>query len=182
MKVSRFQSGALALAAMVSLASAKPALAADLPKLSDLTLADLAAPEKELGDERKYWVLHKDGVTFEQARADLAFCWQFVPHGVQRSTPTFVPWQRGDANRPVTYDGGNYGLVGMAIAAMIAGPLERSIRQTRMFRCMVPRGYARYRVTEDMWKHIYQAEPAEAIAALARIASGPVPPNARVLP
>jgi hypothetical protein len=101
---------------------------------------------------------------------------------VQRSTPTFVPWQRGDATRPVTYNGGNYGLVGLAIAAMIAGPLERSIRQTRMFRCMVPRGYARYRVTEDMWKHIYQAEPGEAIAALARIASGPVPPNPRVLP
>jgi hypothetical protein len=103
-------------------------------------------------------------------------------HGraVQRATPSFVPWQKRDAARPVRYDGGSYGLVGAAIGAMIAGPLERSIRQTRMFRCMVPRGYSRYRVTEDMWKRIYEAEPEQAIATLAAIASGPVPPTPQV--
>jgi hypothetical protein len=158
------------------------ALAAEEPPLSTLTLVDLAAPEKDLGDERKYWVVHKPGVSVEEATADLTFCWQFVPHGVQRVTPTFVPWQKRDATRPVIYDGGQYGLVGVAIASMIAGPLERSIRQSRMFRCMVPRGYARYRITEDMWKRIYQAKPEEAIPTLARIAAGPAPSNPRVLP
>lgn len=156
--------------------------AGDGASLAEITSASLAAPEKELGDERKYWVLHKPGATLEEVTADLSFCWRFVPHGVQRDTPSFVPWEERDATRPVSYDGGQYGLVGMAIGAMIAGPLERSIRQSRLFRCMVPRGYARYRITEDMWKRIYQAEPAEAISTLARLATGPVPPTPRVLP
>lgn len=182
MNISALRAGVIATACMALGFICVPAKAAEALPLSSLTLADLAAPEKELGDERKYWVMHKPGVTQEQASADLSFCWRFVPHGVQRSTPTFVPWQKGDATKPVTYDGGQYGMVGAVIGMMIAGPLERSVRQTRMFRCMVPRGYARYRITEDMWKHIYQAKSDEAIATLARIASGPVPPNARVLP
>jgi hypothetical protein len=152
------------------------------PAPASVKVPDLAAAEKDLGDERKYWVLHKPGISFEAARQDLQFCWQFVPHGVQRSAPAFVPWHLGDANRPVAYNGGSYGVVGAVIASMIAGPLERSIRQTRMFRCMVPRGYQRYRITEDRWKEIYQAPPEQAIAILAAVASGPVPPNARVLP
>lgn len=171
-----------AFAALLTFAGGAQLQASDSPPPPGIGLADLVAPEQELGDERKYWVLHRPGVSIEQATADLTFCWRFVPHGVQRSTPTFVPWQKGDATRPVTYDGGQYGLVGVAIGAMIAGPLERSVRQSRMFRCMVPRGYGRYRVTEAMWKRIYEAEPAEAIATLARIAAGPVPPNGRVLP
>jgi hypothetical protein len=168
--------------AVLALATSLPSLAADGAELATLQLSDLAAPEEELGDERKYWVLHKPGISLEAATADLTFCWRFVPHGVQRRTPTFVPWGQVDATRPVSYDGGQYGLVGAAIGAIIAGPLERSIRQTRLFRCMVPRGYARYRVTEEMWKRLYQAEPEVAIATLARIASGPSPPNGRVLP
>ena len=170
------------LASCALVGVSQPGLAADTGSLDRLQLADLAASEKDLGDARKYWVLHKPGVSVEQATADLSFCWRFVPHGVQRSSPSFVPWGRGDATRPVVYDGGQYGLVGMAIAGIIAGPIERSIRQTRMFRCMVPRGYARYRVTEAMWKRIYEAEPKAAIATLARIASGPTPPNPRVVP
>ena len=174
-------------AAMILFAGAAQA-SENAPPLSPPSLPaaiivpNLAIAEKELGDERKYWVLHKPGVTIAQAEQDLAFCWRYVPHGVQRSMPDFVPWQKGDATRPVTYDGGQYGMVGAIIGAMIAGPLERSIRQTRMFRCMVPRGYARYRTSEALWKDIYQAEPRVAISTLARIAAGPVPPTARVLP
>ncbi len=164
------------------LASSAPLLAQSSPTAAPVVVPDLSAPEKTLGDERKYWVLHKPGVTLEQATKDLQFCWQYVPHGVQRQVPGFVPFRQSDANRPVTYNGGNYGLVGLVIASMIAGPLERSIRQSRMFRCMVPRGYHRYRITEDRWKEIYQAEPQTAIPMLAAIAAGPVPPNPRVLP
>ena len=159
---------------------AAPVAAQNAPPQPIVTVEELAAAEKDLGDPRKYWVLHKPGVSVEQASADLTFCWRFVPHGVQRSTPSFVPWRKRDANRPVSYTGGPYGLVGAAIGAIISGPLERSIRQSRMFRCMVPRGYARYRVTEDLWKRIYQAEPAQAIATLAAIASGPMPPTPEV--
>jgi hypothetical protein len=164
------------------LTSAGSALAQSSSPAAPVAIPDLSASEKDLGDERKYWVLHKPGVSIEQATRDLTFCWQYVPHGVQRSVPGFVPFRQADANRPVTYNGGNYGLVGAVIASMIAGPLERSIRQSRMFRCMVPRGYHRYRITEDRWKEIYQADPQTAIPMLAAIAAGPVPPNPRVLP
>ncbi|MFM5925146.1 MAG: hypothetical protein ACKOPG_13265, partial [Novosphingobium sp.] len=166
----------------ICLTTCPAAIAQTQPAGPIVATADLAAPEKDLGDERKYWVLHKPGISFETAQRDLQFCWRYVPHGIQRSVPGFVPWRQNDANRPVTYDGGNYGLVGMVIASMIAGPLERSIRQSRMFRCMVPRGYHRYRITEDRWKQIYQAPSDQAIATLAAIASGPVPPNPQVLP
>lgn len=168
----------LALALLTQ--AAAPGAAQTAPPQPAVAVPDLAAAEKDLGDPRKYWVLHKPGVSVAQATQDLSFCWRFVPHGVQRSVPTFVPWQKGDAARPVRYDGGQFGLVGAAIGAIISGPLERSIRQSRMFRCMVPRGYARYRVTEDMWKQLNQAEPAQAIAALAAIAAGPVPPTPQV--
>jgi hypothetical protein len=166
--------------ALALLTAATPGAAQTGPAEPAIAVPDLAAAEDDLGDPRKYWVLHKPGVSIAQATQDLSFCWRFVPHGVQRSVPTFVPWRRSDPARPVRYDGGQYGLVGAAIGAIISGPLERSIRQTRMFRCMVPRGYARYRVTEDLWKEIYQAEPAQAITTLAAIAAGPVPPTPRV--
>lgn len=165
-----------------ALASVHTAFAQPSPVAASAPLPDLAAPEKDLGDERKYWVLHKPGVSAEVAAQDLRFCWQFVPHGMQRGVPGFVPWRKGDANRPVNYDGGNYGLVGLAIASVIAGPLERSIRQSRMFRCMTPRGYHRYRITEAKWKELYEADPETAITSLAALAAGPVPPNPRVLP
>lgn len=75
---------------------------------------------------------------------------------------------KADANRPVSYDDGAYGLVGVAIAAIIAGPLERSIRQSRLYRCMVPRGYARYRTSEDAWKLLNSGREASRAIMLKR--------------
>jgi hypothetical protein len=159
------------------------AQAAPAPPAVDEALPDLAVPAKQWGDDRKYIVFHKPGVTVEQASADLSFCWRFLPHGVSRSSPSFVPWRRNDATRQVSYDGGNFGLVGYAIAAIIAGPLERSIRQSRLYRCMVPRGYARYRTSEDVWKLLNEGDDApKAIRLQARIAAGPVPPTPKVEP
>ena len=80
---------------------------------ADGSLPDLAVPADKLGDDRKI-AFHKPGVTVEQARADLSFCWRFLPHGVSRQAPGFVPWRKADVDRPVSYDGGAYGLVGIA--------------------------------------------------------------------
>ncbi|WP_157218840.1 hypothetical protein [Flavisphingomonas formosensis] len=145
-------------------------------------MPDLAVPANELGDDRKYIVFHKPGVTMEQAEADLSFCWRFLPHGVQRTAPSFIPWQQGDATRPVVYSGGSYGLVGAAIGAIIAGPLERSVRQLRLYRCMLPRGYVRYRTSETVWKLLNGDDAARSIRLQARIAAGPVPPTPRADP
>jgi len=170
------------LLGLVLMASSGAALAQTPVPPPAISLPDLSVATKDLGDERKYVVFHKPGITTEQAEADLGFCWRFVPHGVQRTTPGFIPWQKGEATRKVSYDGGQFGLVGAAIGAIIAGPLERSVRQSRMFRCMVPRGYARYRTSEAVWKDINLGDAARAIHTQALIAAGPVPPTPRVLP
>jgi hypothetical protein len=163
--------------------SASPAWAQEAvaPDPASIAVPDLAVPAQELGDERKFFVIHKPGVTFEAAREDLAFCFRYVPRGDMRRYPSFVPWQETSpaVSAPQTL---NYGLVGVAIMAIISGPLDRSVRQSRMMRCMLPRGYARYRTSETLWKQLNGKDLAQSILVQAKIASGPVPPTERVLP
>jgi len=136
-----------------------------------------------LGDERKFFVFHQAGIGYEQANADLAFCFRYAQTGGGLITPYFMPWDdRPGTGRPVTYDGGSYGLVGYAIGAMIAGGLERSKRQMSMMRCMLPRGYSRYRISEGLWKELNGEDIAKSIETQALIASGPVPTTPRTLP
>jgi hypothetical protein len=145
-------------------------------------LPDLNVAEKDLGDARKFVVFHSRDVTAEQAEADLLYCYQFLPHGVARRAASFVPWSKSDSANPVTYGGGSYGLVGYGIAAIIDGPLERSIRQSRLYRCMIPKGYDRYRTSEAVWKRLNENNGLAGVKLQARIAAGPPPPTARVLP
>ncbi|MBY8822502.1 hypothetical protein [Sphingomonas colocasiae] len=142
----------------------------------------LDIPAKDLGDARKYVLFHKPGVTAAQAEADLAFCWRFLARGVQRRAPGFVPWHRADAPRQAPYAVNPYGLVGDAIGAIIAGPLDRSVRQSRLYRCMLPRGYVRYRTSETVWKQLNSDDAARSIRLQALIAAGPNPPTPRVAP
>lgn len=144
-------------------------------------IPDLNVPADALGDERKFFVFHKQGVSLEQARADLGFCSRYIARGQQRFLPTFVAWQHSDPAKPVP-NNLNYGLVGVAIMAIIDGPIDRSVRQTRMMRCMLPRGYARYRTSEAIWKQINSNDLTASVELQARIASGPVPPTPRTLP
>jgi hypothetical protein len=167
---------ACATAAAIPL-SVQPATAQPAPPVPNLSVA-----EKDLADARKYFILHKPGVTVEQARVDLEFCWHFLPHGMPRPVPGFVPWTRSQAIRQAPGGPGPYGLVGDIMAAMVAGPLERSMRQSRIFRCMVPRGYDRYRTSEAIWKQLNEGDANASIAMQARIAAGPVPPTQRILP
>lgn len=162
-------------AVLVLIAAAVPAHA-EQPEIPDIS-----ADERDLGDERKFVVFHKPDVTYEEALADIRECSAHATHLVQRRADSFVPWGRDDAGQAVTYDGGNYGLVGMAIGAIIAGPLERSIRQTIMIRCMDPRGYTRYRANEEQWKELFEKSE-NGKELLAAIASGPVPPTPKANP
>ncbi len=143
-------------------------------------LPNLTATAHDLADERKYFILHKAGVTIEQAEQDFSFCWRYLPRGVARSTPDFVPWRTSPDIHNATQHGSNFGLVGDVIGAMIAGPIERSMRQSRIFRCMVPRGYRRYRTSEALWKQLNEGDPVRAIHVQARIAAGPVPQTPEV--
>lgn len=167
--------------AALGLASAPPVFAqvAAVPDPASIAVPDLAV--SDLGDERKFFFFHKQGVSFHDAYADLSFCSRYIARGQQRSLPAFVNWRRADPAAPIPA-GTNYGLMGAAILAIVDGPIDRSIRQTRMMRCMLPRGYARYRTSEALWKKISNMDVRESVAIQARIASGPLPPTPRTLP
>ena len=141
------------------------------------------------GDERKYFVFHQPGVSLDQARADFRYCFRYAlvtadrqPTNFYAAEPPSGAFAMGKAAKPPEYSGGNYGLVGLGIASIIDGPLERSRRQMNMMRCMLPRGYQRYRVSESMWKLLNGNDLAAAVEVQARIASGPVPTTPRATP
>jgi hypothetical protein len=157
-------------------------LAAPIAARAEITppsVPSLAASEAEWGDERKYVYFHKPGVSFADALRDISECARHARRTAQRTAPAFVPWGRDDRGSPVTYEGLNYGLVGAAIGAIIAGPLERSARQTVMIRCLTPMGYSRYRAGKDQWQAIFEGD-GDWVPVAAAIASGPVPPTPRV--
>jgi len=168
--------------AVLASASAQSPASAPAPTPQQTPLPALDVPDKDLGDARKYVVFHKPSVTQEQAEADLRFCWRFLARGAQRTAPGFVPWSRADAPRPAPQTVNPYGLVGDVMLAMISGPLDRSVRQSRLYRCMLPRGYVRYRTSEAVWKQLNPDDPVQSIRAQARIAAGPTPPTPRVMP
>lgn len=144
-------------------------------------IPNLAVPEKELGDQRKYVVFHKPGVSYEDALRDMSACARHSSRTTQRTAPGFVPWGRDEAGRGVTYDGLNFGLVGLAIGAIIDGPIERSVRQTTMIRCLTPRGYIRYRAGKDQWQQLFEKNE-DWVPLAAAIASGPTPPTPKANP
>jgi hypothetical protein len=143
---------------------------------------DLAVAEKDLADPRKFFIFHKSGVSVQEAEADLAFCSRFLANGAQRTLPAFVPW----GNRPAPQENAaastQYGLMGAAIGAVIDGPLLRSRGQARLFRCMAPRGYSRYRTSQAIWQQLNLGDPVQSVKLRAQVASGPVPPTPQVLP
>jgi hypothetical protein len=148
---------------------------------SSINVPDLNVRAQDLADERKYFVFHKQGVSSDDAQQDIAFCSRYIMRGAQRTYPSFVAWNRDQALKP-TVQSYQFGLVGAAIGAIIAGPLDRSIRQSRLIRCMVPRGYARFRTSETIWRQLNGDDLAQSIALQAKIASGPVPPTPRTFP
>ncbi len=173
----------LGLVLMASLL-ATPALAQGSapPMLPAIPVPNLAADARPLGDERKFFVFHQADTSLEQARADLGFCFRYAQTGQGIVLPYYYPWKGKDAGEPYVYNPGQYGIVGAVMLMMIAGGLERSKRQINMMRCMLPRGYARYRISEELWKELNGKDRLASIEVQARIASGPVPPTPRLKP
>lgn len=173
----------LRVAALGVLALEAPALAqGSPPPMAVIAVPNLAADARPLGDERKFFVFHRADTSLDQARADLGFCFRYAQTGPGILLPYFYAWQGNGAGKPASYDGGQFGLTGALIGALIAGGLERSKRQINMMRCMLPRGYARYRISEELWKELNGKDRLASVDVQARIASGPVPPTPRVRP
>lgn len=152
------------------------------PPPPSVAVPNIAADTRELGDQRKFFIFHQAGTSLDQARADFAFCFRYAQTGPGIVYPYFYAWKGPGAGKAASYDGGQYGLVGSIIGAMIAGGLERSKRQMNMMHCMIPRGYQRYRISEELWKELNGADRPASIEVQARLASGPVPPTPRIAP
>ena len=178
----------LCVAALGVLALEAPALAqvsppsTPPPPMAVIAVPNLAADARPLGDERKFFVFHRADTSLDQARADLGFCFRYAQTGAGILLPYFYAWQGDGAGKAASYDGGQFGLTGALIGALIAGGLERSKRQINMMRCMLPRGYARYRMSEELWKELNGKDRLASVEVQARIATGPVPPTPRVRP
>jgi hypothetical protein len=123
----------------------------------------------------KHFYFHKPGVSYAQAYADFADCYRFLPvENTRGKLPMFVPWVDRQAARVVT-PVPMYGLVGLAIGAMVEGPLVRRAHQSRMRRCMEPRGYIRYPLPEDSWKALTDNYSVRSTALQAKAASMAAP-------
>lgn len=122
----------------------------------------------------KYFFFQKDGVSFAEAHADLADCFRFLAPNSWQSVKLgrFVPWE-SRPGRKAEYAPNNYGLVGALIGAMVEGTLVRRDYQSKMRRCMEPRGYTRYGVAEEIWENVTKLPQDQSIAVQAKIASGP---------
>lgn len=166
----------LALAALLT----SPALAQDGP----LDPATVAVPDVSGGRDSdvvrngwKFFYFWRPDTTYEQAYADFADCYQFLPvAGGDALLPMFIAWQGREALDEMPSGAGNqYGIVGAALGALVAGPIARRASQSRMRRCMEPRGYQRFPAREEAWEAIVDGYSQESIAVSAVLASGPRP-------
>jgi len=160
--------------------TAKPGI----PSVDSIAIPDLssASDPKVRKQGWKYFFFHKKGVSFEEAAADFAECYRFLPtFAGGGELPKFIPWGKpvisGEGKPPSPFDSftPTYGLVGVAIAAVIDGPLTRRAYQSRMRRCMEPRGYDRYPLAKDKWQELSGGYSANSIFVKAKVASSPVP-------
>lgn len=165
--------------------SASPASAQqqpDRPAPESVTLPDMSSSSDPAiaGDGWKYFYFHKQGVSYDHAYADFNECYRFLPSpGASPALPMFAPWREKPGSRPITATPA-YGLVGSIIGGMVAGPIERRARQSRMRRCLEPRGYVRYPLAKDSWEKLIDNYSERSIAMQAKAASGPRP-NAEVV-
>ena len=156
-------------------------VAAQSPSTDQAALPDISQPPSG-SPGWKYFFLHKPGIGLDEALRDFRDCYPQIEVGDGLITPAFVPWRRADAARPQVITGGSYGLVGIAIASMLMGPINRSFRQMRLARCMLPRGYSRYPLSKEVWQQINSGDQERSIMVQAKMASGPAPTSARMIP
>jgi len=139
---------------------------------------DRAAADDLIANGWKYHFFHKDRVSFETARADVAFCHGYLPKVQLLALPGYSSFQ-GVARKTKSSGNQSFGLVGAAIADVIGGAindmLDRRDRVSRMRRCMETRGYTRYPMAKKLWESFDGRDPTRDVAILAKLASGPRP-------
>lgn len=159
---------------MLAAATASAAQAAPPPDPAGVSLPDLTAPADSANDpDPKYYYFRMAGVDYAQAYADFSECYRYLPTAnAVPLLPMFAPWREAPGIERIqpTY---NYGLVGMGIAALFLGPLQRKARQAPVRRCLETRGYVRRPLTEKAWKELVDGYSERSIAMQAKAASMP---------
>jgi hypothetical protein len=133
--------------------------------------------ENVVKDGWKYFYFWRADTSFEQAYADFSDCYRFLPvAGGDIMLPAFVTWEDAKV-KPIArfYYNPQYGIVGALIGSMLAGPTERRASQSRMRRCLEPRGYQRFPVAKETWDQIIDGYSLSSIAVSAKLASGSHP-------
>ena len=158
------------------------------PDPAGVTAPDLAfKPTYRDTEEYDYFFyFHKPGVSYEQAFADLDMCRLYgLQAQLVRVPPGFVPIGTADVARPEVhrqlpvYTIG--GVIGFLIVDMIVAAAEEDARAATNRRCMFYKGYVRYGTSKAIFKQIDAGSDADRLARQARIASGPLPPQAEAL-
>lgn len=156
-----------------------------LPQLAQAQ--DAGRPDE--GNSWKYFYFQKNGVSSEEARADVIQCYRYtenltVPKNGSNPTYMSVPY------------GGNTGIgPGAAAAAGVAGALagaiitgfmdageRRAMGRTNLRKCFGFKGYDRYELTKEQHEDLHEGEPDIVRARLVDLATGPTPSAERLVP
>jgi hypothetical protein len=167
-------------ALMLAAAAAAPLAASTPPDPASIEVPAITEGRdpKVIEDGWKWFYFHRENTSYVEAYADFEDCYRFlpVPYASGVSFPGFAPWRaRADGTKVKPPPIGPYGIVGDIIGALVAGPIERRARQSRMRRCMEPRGYRRYPMSEDNWKRAVGHYSGLTLPVQAKLASGPIP-------
>jgi hypothetical protein len=164
------------LAAQLALPASAPGQGSP-PDPASLTLPDMT-PTRDpevIRDGWRHFYFHKAGVSYAEAYEDFRDCYRFLPvAGVDWRLPMFVPWSErpGTRQRQAT---GYGGVIGGVIGGLVMGTIDRRDRQSRMRRCLEPRGYVRYPLEESVWLQLIDHYSVRSIALQALAASSPAP-------
>ena len=97
----------LRFACLLLALAAGPVGAADpAPPLDPATvqLPDLSSTDPEvIGNGGKFFAFVNPALTYAQAYDDIAECRSFLPTGIMRPLPSFIPWEEPSVRPPVVY-------------------------------------------------------------------------------
>ena len=177
--------------ATILITSSCPSFAQDaetLPDPATITVPDTTATDpKVLKEGYKFFYFHNPAVSFAEAAADIAECRSLLAISGPAAVPGFVPWTE-PVSRKNNRGGGfleAYGLLGLGVqaglAAIIVPKIERGLRNNKLRRCMEPRGYSRFAISEASWDTLNEGDGRSLIVMQANLASGPRPSQGEVV-